>query len=140
MSAPENLDLRARLIVYARWAAIGLAVLAALVIAVSGGTTGLRIAAFLAVLAVVLVVLSITFNGDDSTKTHLEETLLDEIDMLRDDVRADITTAARATHRALAEKVAHLNENVEQMRRNIDARPLGEVPTARGPVTAPPSA
>ena len=31
---------------------------------------------------------------------------------LRDDVRADITTAARATHRALSEKMLRLEESV----------------------------
>jgi hypothetical protein len=139
MSAPENVDTRARLLVYARWAAIGLACLAALIIAAFSGAAALRIAAFMAVIAVVLVVLSITLNGAASTKLHLEETLLDEIDMLRDDVRADITTAARATHRALAEKVAHLHENIEHVRRQVDDRALSDGRAAvRLPVSAPP--
>ena len=126
MSAPENVDTRARLLGYARWAAIGLASLAALIIAAFSGAAALRIAAFMAVIAVVLVVLSITLNGASSTKLHLEETLLDEIDMLREDVRADITTAARATHRALAERVAHLHENVEQVRRQVGRAGAGD--------------
>ena len=139
MSAPQNVDTRARLLIYARWAAIGLACLAALIIAAFSGAAALRIAAFMAVIAVVLVVLSITLNGASSTKLHLEETLLDEIDMLREDVRADITTAARATHRALAEKVAHLHENVEHVRRQVDERALGEARVARPGVAAPPA-
>ncbi|HEY1485938.1 MAG TPA: hypothetical protein VGF84_07525 [Micromonosporaceae bacterium] len=138
MSAPENLATRARLLMYARWATIGLAALFGLIFAVFGGAASLRLAASMAVLAVVVVLISITINGPESTKVHLEETLLDEIDMLRDDVRADITTAARATHRALAEKVAHLHGDLEHMRRSIDARAIGEAPTtARGPVGAP---
>ncbi len=138
MSAPEKLDTRARLLGYSRWAAIGLAVLAALTLALFSGETALRIAAFMAVIAVVLMILWITMNGDASAKVHLEEVLLDEIDMLRDDVRADITTAARATHRAIAEKVAHLHQNVESMRRDVDNRALGEsVPLRPGVAAAP---
>jgi hypothetical protein len=137
MSAPEKLDTRARLLMYARWATIGLAALFGLIFAVFGGATSLRLAASMAVLAVVVVLISITINGPQSTKVHLEETLLDEIDMLRDDVRADITTAARATHRALAEKVAHLHGDLEHMRRTLDARPLGSVPTGTSAVGAP---
>ncbi len=138
MPAPENVDARARLLGYARWVAIGLASLAALIIAAFSGAAALRIAAFMAVVAVVLVVLSITLNGASTTKLHLEETLLDEIDMLREDVRADITTAARATHKALAERVAHLHENVEQVRRQAEERALGEARVARPAVAAPP--
>jgi hypothetical protein len=138
MSAPEKLDTRARLLGYSRWAAIGLAILAALTLALSSGVTALRIAAFMAVIAVVLVVVSLTMNGPASAKAHLEEVLLDEIDMLRDDVRADITTAARATHRAIAERVAHLHQNLEIMRRDVDSRALGEGPTARPGVAAAP--
>jgi len=138
MSAPEKLDTRARLLGYSRWAAIGLAVLAALTLALFSGETALRIAAFMAVIAVVLVVVSLTMNGATSAKVHLEEVLLDEIDMLRDDVRADITTAARATHRAIAERVAHLHQNLETMRRDVDSRALGESSPLRPGVAAPP--
>ncbi|HEY2792213.1 MAG TPA: hypothetical protein VGJ28_07660 [Micromonosporaceae bacterium] len=137
MSAPENLDTRARLLMYARWATIGLAALFGLIFAVFGGAASLRLAASMAVLAVVVVLISITINGPQSTKVHLEETLLDEIDMLRDDVRADITTAARATHRALAEKVAHLHGDLEHMRRTLDGRPLGAAPASGSAVGSP---
>jgi hypothetical protein len=119
MSTPENQDLRGRLLTYLFWGGISLAPLAALLLIVVGSsTTGLRFAALLAILAVVAIGLSVTLRRDaTSMKLDIEETLLDEIDMLRNDVRTDITTAARATHRALSEKMAHLHESVDQVRR-----------------------
>lgn len=135
--------MRARLLTFLFWGGIALAPLAALLLIVVGSsTTGLRFAAIIAIIAVVAVGLSITMRRDAaSTKLDLEETLLDEIDMLRDDVRADITTAARATHKALAEKVQSLQETIEYMRRQVEAaRAAAEVerPAIRPSVPTPP--
>ena len=122
MSAPGNVDTRARLLTFLFWGGIALAPLAALLLIFAGSsTTGLRFAAIIAIIAVVAAGLSITMRRDTSTKLDLEETLLDEIDMLRDDVRVDITTAARATHRALADKVQSLQETIEHLRRQAEA-------------------
>lgn len=142
MSAPENQDSRGRLLTYLFWGGIGLAPLAALLLIVVGSSTaGLRFAAILAILAVMAIGISITLRRDVTTiKVDLEETILDEIDMLRGDVRADITTAARATHRALSEKVAHLHESLEQVRRQVESAPMIEIdrPMARPAVAPPP--
>ena len=142
MSAPENQDSRGRLLTYLFWGGIGLAPLAALLLIVVGSSTaGLRFAAILAILAVMAIGISITLRRDATTiKIDLEETMLDEIDMLRGDVRADITTAARATHRALSEKVAHLHESLEQVRRQVESAPMIEMdrPMARPAVAPPP--
>jgi hypothetical protein len=141
MSAPENHDTRGRLLTLLFWGGIGLAPLAALLLIVVGSSTaGLRFAALLAILAVVAIGLSVTLRRDASSiKLDIEETLLDEIDMLRNDVRADITTAARATHRALSEKMGHLHESVDHVRRQVDAAGFLELDRApAAPPMAPP--
>src|SRR5215467_11494790 len=111
MSAPEKPETRARLQTIQFWSGIALAPLAALLLLFGAATA----AAALAIIAVVVLGLVVIMRRDDSARLDIEETLLDEIDMLRDDVRADITTAARATHRALAERVATLHQSLSAM-------------------------
>jgi hypothetical protein len=114
MSAPDKSDTRARLLTIQFWVGIALAPLAAILLLLGAATA----AAALAIIAVVVLGLAVVMRRDDTgQRLDLEETLLEEIDMLRDDVRADITTAARATHRALAEKVASLQETIAMMQR-----------------------
>ena len=104
------------------WLGVALAPLAALLLLLVRGESGLRIAAVLAVLAVVLIGLSITLRRDiETVRLELEETLLDEVDLLREDVRQDIATAARATHRQFSEKLQALYESVEALRGQISA-------------------
>src|SRR5262249_6597621 len=142
MSSPENQDNRGRLLTYLFWGGIGVAPMAALLLIVVGSsTTGLRVAAILAIIAVMMIGISITLRRDAaSMKIDLEETLLDEIDMLRGDVRADITTAARATHRALSERVASLQESLQGMQREVDAarQAAMEAKAAQPPPALPP--
>ncbi len=137
MSAPEKVDPRARLLTIQFWTGIALAPLAALLLVMRASTA----AAALAIIAVVILGLAVVMRREDAgQKPDLEETLLDEIDMLRDDVRADITTAARATHRALAEKVATLQETISALQRQAElARAAAEAPVSP-PAPSPPPA
>jgi len=124
------------------WAGVGVAPLAALALLVGSGERSLRAAIGLALLAVVLIGLAIVLRpAADSVKVELEDTIYDEIDVVRDDVRNDITTAARATHRAFSEKFQHLQETVDQLRAQVEsmratAAPPSPHPAAPRPGTA----
>ncbi|GIF65113.1 hypothetical protein Ais01nite_31480 [Asanoa ishikariensis] len=115
------------------WAGVGLAPIAMLLLLLADGNGPLRIAAVLAVLAVVLIGLSIGLRGDaDSIRVELEDMVADEIDGLQGDVRRDIETAARATHRQLGERVQALQQSVDAMRAQLDAQRAGPRPPAVG--------
>jgi hypothetical protein len=108
------------------WAGVGLAPLAGLILLVGGGNGSLRTAAFLAVLAIFLIGLSIALRpGAEAVRVAMEETLLDEIDMLREDVRDDISTAARATHQAFDARMQVLQQTVDRLRAELDALRAG---------------
>src|SRR3954447_18920320 len=119
--ADQQQDQRgARLLMYVFWGGVGLAPLAALLFLV-GSAGALRAGGILAVLAVVLIGLSITLRRDsDSVRIELQETMLEEIDQLRTDVREDMTTASRNTHRALTERINVLTESVEGLRTHLE--------------------
>lgn len=118
-------DLRSRggrLLPVLFWLGVGLAPVAGLLLLLGNGDTALRVAAALAVLAVVLIGLSVALRPDaESVRLEMEETLLDEIDMLREDMREDIATAARATHQGLGERLQALQQAVDTMRGELDA-------------------
>jgi hypothetical protein len=99
------------------WAGVGVAPLAALALLLGSesAATGLTL------LAVILIGLSIALRPADSVKVELADTIYDEIDVVREDVRNDIATAARATHRAFAERSQYLQETVEQLRGQLEA-------------------
>ncbi|NUR74151.1 MAG: hypothetical protein HOU81_25360 [Hamadaea sp.] len=104
------------------WAGVGVAPLAALALLVGSGDRSLRAAIGLALLSVVLIGLAIVLRpAPDSLKVELEDTIYDEIDVVREDARNDITTAARATHRAFSERFQQLQEAVDQMRTQVEA-------------------
>ncbi|NUO59490.1 MAG: hypothetical protein HOV78_22750 [Hamadaea sp.] len=104
------------------WAGVGVAPLAALALLIGSGDRSLRAAIGLALLSVVLIGLAIVLRpAPDSVKVELEDTIYDEIDVVREDVRNDITTAARATHRAFSERFQHLQETVDQLRAQVEA-------------------
>jgi hypothetical protein len=114
---PDRADLRARLLAAQFWVGIGLAPFAALLL-IFGRTTA---AAVLAIIAVVVLALSVIIrHGPSARPAELNVALVDEMDALRNDVRADITTAARATHRALSEKMTRLQESIAVMQRQVD--------------------
>lgn len=100
------------------WTGVGLAPLAGVVLLLGGGS----LAAVLGVLTVVLIGLSITLRPDAATvRAEMEKTLLEEIDMLREDMRGDITTAARATHQAFEERTQTLQRTVDSLRAELEA-------------------
>lgn len=108
------------------WAGVGVAPLAALLLLFVDGDGSLRVATVLALLSVILIGLSVALRKDPEVmRGELEDALLDEIDALRDDVRHDIVTAARATHRQLSEKIHHLHESVETVRGELGPARLG---------------
>lgn len=101
------------------WVGIGLAPVAALLLLVAEGDGLLRIVAVLAVLAVVLIGLSITLRGDNETiRLAMHKTLLEEIDMLREDLRNDI---ARAAHSAVGERLQVVQDDVAALRHQLAA-------------------
>jgi hypothetical protein len=115
------------------WIGVALAPLAALLILVSQGAGALRVAAILAVVAVVCIGLSLVLRKDAETmRVELEEVMLDEIDSLRDDVRADIATATRSSHRQLAERLQALQQSLENLRGQLDAM-RGVIPAVPHP-------
>jgi hypothetical protein len=116
-TAPDRADLRSRLLVAQFWVGIALAPIAALLL-IFGGTTA---AAVLAIIAVVVLALSVMLRSDptsvSASASGPRDVTVDDMNALRDDVRADITTAARATHRALSEKMARLEDSVAGVHR-----------------------
>jgi hypothetical protein len=106
-----------RLLTVLFWAGIGLAPLAGLLLLLGSGNGVLRVAAILTVLAVVSIGLSIALRPDPAAiRLRMEETLLEEIDMLRADVRNDIATAARATHQSFGERLQSVQQMVDALR------------------------
>jgi len=104
------------------WTGVGLAPLAALLLLIGQEGGPLRVALVLALLAVILIGLSITLRrGSKAARLDFEDQLFDEIEALRRDVREDIATAARATHRAFGEKLQVLYQSVEALRGQLDA-------------------
>jgi hypothetical protein len=103
------------------WTGVALSPLAALLVLMSSGTQALRMAALLAIAAVVLVGLSIMLRPDASqVRAELEDSLFGEIDGLRAAVRSDITSAARATHKSLSDKLQDMYEHVEALRGQLE--------------------
>src|SRR5438067_369817 len=77
------------------WGGVGLAPLAALLLALASGSGLLRFAVGLVVLSIVLIGLSLTLRSEsDSWRVEAEDLVLDEIDAFRDDIRGDIEHAA----------------------------------------------
>jgi len=133
----------AKLLSVVFWIGICLAPLAAVLVMMSDGATGLRVASVLAILSVVLIGLSIMLRPDATrVRVEVEEMMFEELDVLRADVREDISTAARATHRAFSEKLQQLYETVEALREQVEsARAEGfQVGAARTKSAPPPPA
>src|SRR5215475_4492818 len=133
MSASENPDGRrgGRGPTVVLWIGIVLAPVAALLILVGSGTGSSRFALFLLVLAVVLVGIGSVLRADgNKVRAEVEDMVVEEIDGLRGDIRKDITTAARATHKAFSEKLQGVNRQLESVRGQITA---GIAPQAVGP-------
>ena len=103
------------------WAGIAVAGIAVLLLLLGQDTLQLRLAVVLAVVAISLIGVSIMFRREsDTVRGEVEELILEEMDQLHEDVREDITSAARATHKALGDKVVQLNDTVETLRTELD--------------------
>ena len=112
----------ARLFSVLFWIGVGLAPLAALILLVGSSTGSLRAAVGILIISVILVGVSITLRRDsEGLKTELEDTMFDEIDSVRAEVRDDIGHAVQATHRALGEKMQYLLDQVESTRAELEA-------------------
>ncbi|WP_456245957.1 hypothetical protein [Longispora urticae] len=119
------------------WIGVGLAPVAAALLLLSQGGGPLRVAAALAILSIVLIGLSITLRRDTGGVTaEMEATLVEELELLREDVRDDIRTAAKATHAALLREVQTLRGEVDALR---GGRPQPGPVTATASVPVPQS-
>ncbi|MET8232841.1 hypothetical protein ABZS77_19430 [Micromonospora sp. NPDC005298] len=134
MPAPVTSDARRqpRLPTLLFWAGVGLAPVAALILLVADGNTPLRFAAVLAIVAVVLIGLSIALRPDGES-ARVDE-LLDEIEELRRELRAEIVAAAQRGNQAL-DQAQRAQEGIDAVRRRLDASSAalaGSAPDAAG--------
>jgi hypothetical protein len=129
---------RGRLLPVLFWAGVGLAPLAALLLVLGSGSA-LRLGGVLGVLVVVMIGLSIALRPDVATvKLQIEETILEDIDMLRAEVREEIAAASRATHQMVGER---LGAAVATVRAERPQLPYGyQAPQAVPPSVPQPSA
>jgi hypothetical protein len=102
------------------WAGVGLAPVAGVILAV--GSTGglLKAGGVLAMVAVVLVGSGTLLSRAGRAGGDTEEYVAEELSVLRDDIRGDITHAAKATHRVLSEKIVALSDTVEALRGQME--------------------
>ncbi|AEB47633.1 hypothetical protein [Micromonospora maris] len=101
------------------WGGVALAPVAALILLVADGNGPLRFAALLAILAVVLIGLSITLRGDNGHEQYTEE-LREELDELRRELRSEIVAAAQRGNQALDE-LQRVQQTLAGLRRTADA-------------------
>ncbi|MEU6074984.1 hypothetical protein [Micromonospora sp. NPDC047074] len=101
------------------WIGVALAPVAALILLVADGNGPLRFAAVLAIMAVVLIGLSIALRADGAGPARTEE-LLDEIEQLRHELRGEIAAAAQRGNQAL-DHAQRAQEAVTALRRRLDA-------------------
>jgi hypothetical protein len=115
------------------WIGVALAPVAALILLVADGNGPLRFAAVLAILAVVLIGLSIALRADGGGPADTEE-LLDEIEQLRRELRGEIVAAAQRGNQAI-DQAQRAQEGVVALRRRLDAAvaaPPAEEPAGAG--------
>ncbi len=126
MPAPVPTDPRStRLLTALFWGGVALAPVAALILLVADGNGPLRFAAVLAIMAVVLIGLSIALRTEGGTGPA--EELREELDELRRELRGEIVAAAQRGNQALDE-AQRVQEALAGLRRRVDAGGTG--PTA----------
>ncbi|HEX5740793.1 MAG TPA: hypothetical protein VFY17_04470 [Pilimelia sp.] len=101
------------------WAGVAGAPVSALMILFADSGTAIRVAALVALVAVVLVGLSTMARGDVASPEALEDAIFDESDALREDLREDIKTAVRAVHKSLVEKHHGAADEIEVLRAHV---------------------
>ncbi|WP_343449363.1 hypothetical protein [Micromonospora oryzae] len=106
------------------WIGVALAPVAALILLVADGNGPLRFAAVLAIVAVVLIGLSIALRADGDGGHGEAEELRDEIDQLGRELRGEIAAAAQRGNQAL-DASQRAQEQVGALRRRLDAAAAG---------------
>ncbi|WP_433264941.1 hypothetical protein ACQPWR_31245 [Micromonospora vinacea] len=122
MPAPATSDARRQpsLLTMLFWAGVALAPVAALILLVADGNGPLRFAAVLAILAVVLIGLSIALRPDGEGDSVRADELQDEIEELRRELRSEIVAAAQRGNQAL-DQAQRAQESIIAVRRRLDA-------------------
>ncbi|MGC4866711.1 hypothetical protein ACLQ3B_14910, partial [Micromonospora sp. DT53] len=122
MPAPATSDARRQppLLTMLFWAGVALAPVAALILLVADGNGPLRFAAVLAILAVVLIGLSIALRPESEGDSARTDELLDEIEELRRELRSEIVAAAQRGNQAL-DQAQRAQEGIAAVRRRLDA-------------------
>jgi hypothetical protein len=139
MAAPEPTDEPRpnRLLPVLFWVGVGLAPISALLLLLGQSNGTLRIAAVLAVLCVVLIGLSVVLGGNAETvRNDLEDSLREDLDALRGEVRGEIATATHSSQQAVGERLRALQHSVEVLRGQLEAVRGGAIPGPRMPDTA----
>ncbi|WP_207915507.1 hypothetical protein [Micromonospora sp. 15K316] len=119
MPAPEAMRSRP-LLTALFWIGLGLAPLAALILLVADGHGPLRFGAVLAILAVVLIGLSIALRPDGESGQDRVDEVLDELDQLRRELRSEIVAAAQRGNQAL-DQAQRAQDAVTAVRRRLEA-------------------
>ncbi|TCB98959.1 hypothetical protein E0H26_05970 [Micromonospora zingiberis] len=120
MPAPVPADPRNKQLLTALfWGGVALAPVAALILLVADGNGPLRFAAVLAILAVVLIGLSIALRTDSGRQENAEE-LREELDELRRELRGEIVAAAQRGNQALDE-AQRVQQALAGLRRRVEA-------------------
>ncbi|WP_431974874.1 hypothetical protein [Micromonospora haikouensis] len=118
------------------WIGVALAPVAALILLVADGNGPLRFAAVLAIVAVVLIGLSIALRADGDGGHDETEELRDEIDRLGRELRGEIVAAAQRGNQAL-DASQRAQEQVGALRRRLDAAAAGIAADPEPPAVQP---
>ncbi|MBY8873188.1 hypothetical protein K7640_15235 [Micromonospora sp. PLK6-60] len=102
------------------WIGVAFAPVAALILLFADGNGLLRFGAVLAVLAVVLIGLSIALRGDGTAGRAVDEQVWEEIEQLRRELRAEIVAAAQRGNQAL-DQAQRAQDTVDGLRARMDA-------------------
>ncbi|MCW3840940.1 hypothetical protein ONA70_12610 [Micromonospora yasonensis] len=116
------------------WIGVALAPLAALILLVADGGA-LRFGAVLAILAVVLIGLSVALRSDGGGTAGADE-LRDELAQLSRELRGEIAAAAQRGNQAL-DQVQRTQESVTALRRRLDAAAAAAAGLAAPPPEEP---
>ncbi|MET7748532.1 hypothetical protein [Micromonospora sp. NPDC005367] len=119
MPAPEAMRSRS-LLTPLFWIGVGLAPVAALILLVADGNGPLRFAAVLAIVAVVLIGLSIALRSDGEGGQERLAEVFDEMDQLRRELRGEIVAAAQRGNQAL-DQAQRAQEAVAAVHRRLEA-------------------
>ncbi|WP_345155672.1 hypothetical protein [Micromonospora maritima] len=106
------------------WIGVGFAPLAALILLVADGNGTLRFGAVLAILAVVLIGLSIALRAESGSGAAGAEELREELEQLRRELRSEIVAAAQRGNQAL-DQARRAEETAGAVRRRLDAAAAG---------------